>query len=186
MPAYVTTFNQFVALSIIFLQIVGGVLLLTLVFFRSRTNPILVFFKKYTFLIAFLIALGSIAVSLFYSEVIGFPACELCLLQRVFLYPQALIYGYLLWRPVSRQTRPLVETSLIFALFSSIISSYHVYIENGGSSSLACATGGQGVVSCATIYVDQWGITIPIMALTAGVSFIIIILNYLYMSKKTA
>ncbi|MES2930543.1 MAG: disulfide bond formation protein B [Patescibacteria group bacterium] len=186
MPPYVDTFNQIMALGTIVLIIMSTIVLLTLLFFRTPANPILVFFKRHTFIIAFLIGLGSIAMSLFYSEVIGFTACHMCLIQRVFLYPQALIFGYLLWRPRSRQTRPLVETSLIVALFGSLASSYHLYIENGGSSSLACATGGPDVVSCATIYVDQWGITIPTMALVASVSIIILLLNYIYMKRKAA
>jgi disulfide bond formation protein DsbB len=184
MPAYVDTFNHIVALGTIGLQAVIVLLLLSLICFRSRTNPVLLFFKKHGLLFGFLLALGGVALSLFYSEVIGFPACELCLIQRVFIYPQTLMFGYLLWKPRTKHSRPTLDTSLIFAIFGALVGMYHVYIEHGGSSSLACVTG-KAAVSCATRYVYEFGyITIPVMSLTCSLLLILIIVNYKYMSSK--
>lgn len=184
MPAYVDTFNTIVALGVIVLQAVTVFLVVTLLFFRSRTNPILLFFKKHGFLFVFLIALGSMATSLFYSNVIGFPACELCWKTRMFIYPQVLLMGFLLWKPITKRTEAILSTSFTFAIFGTIVSIFHVYIENGGSSSLACATGGPNVISCAIRYVYEFGyITIPVMALSAGLLMVVILANYKYMAK---
>jgi disulfide bond formation protein DsbB len=185
MPAYVDTFNTIVALGVIVLQAVTVFLLVALLFFRTRTNPGLLFFKKHGILFVFLIALGSMLTSLFYSNVIGFAACELCWKERLFIYPQIILAGYLLWRPVSHRTGPIFNMSFTFALFGTLVSMFHVYIENGGSSSLACATGGPNVISCAIRYVYEFGyITIPVMALSAGLIMVVLLANYKYMTKK--
>jgi disulfide bond formation protein DsbB len=184
MPAYLDTFNQLNALGVIFLQVVILVMIVTLVFFRSRANPILVFLKDYTFILGFFVALGAVSMSLFYSNVIGFPACELCYVQRIFLYPQLIVYGMQLWK--KDKAMSLVDMSMVLAILGTVSSLYHVYIENGGESSLPCAApGSANQISCATRYVYEFGyITIPVMALTLSVFMIVLLLNYKYMSKK--
>src|SRR3989344_8493220 len=44
-------------------------------------------------LLGFLIAFLSTAISLIYSDVIGYEPCKLCWIQRIFLYPQVIILG---------------------------------------------------------------------------------------------
>jgi disulfide bond formation protein DsbB len=183
MPAYLNIFNQMMTLGAIFLQVAIVILVIILIFFRSRTNPILVFLKDYTFVLGFFVALGAVSMSLFYSNVIGFPACELCYLQRIFLYPQLIVYGMQLWK--SDKSTSLVDMSMILAVCGTIVSLYHVYIENGGESSLPCAApGSASQISCATRYVYEFGyVTIPVMALTLSVFIIVLLLNYKYMKK---
>jgi disulfide bond formation protein DsbB len=179
MPAYVDTFNLFVSLGVIVLQCLTVLLAINLIFLRTRKNAILIFFKTYGFLAGFLVSLGSIALSLFYSNIIGFPPCELCWLQRIFIYPQVILFGMDLYK----RSRTIVDHSLVLAIIASLISLYHVYVENGGSSSLACATG-NAQVSCATRYVFEFGyITVPVMALTASVFIIVVLINHKYMSR---
>lgn len=181
MPTYVETFNQVVAIGVILMQVTILVIAANLLFFRSRENGILRFFKKFTFIIGALIAFGSVTLSLFYSNVIGFPACELCWIQRIFLYPQAILFGMELYK----RDQSMVDFSLALAFCGSIVSLFHLYIENGGASSLACATGSATTISCATRYVYEFGyVTIPIMALTASVFIILLLVNYKYMVRK--
>lgn len=181
MPSYVDTFNKFVAIGVILMQITILLISANLLFFRSRKNSLLIFFKKYGFYIGFAISFGSVALSLFYSNVIGFPACELCWIQRIFLYPQAILFGMELYK----RDRTMVDFSMALAFFGTIVSLFHLYIENGGASSLSCATGGAAQISCATRYVYEFGyVTIPTMALTASVFLILLMVNYKYMSRE--
>jgi disulfide bond formation protein DsbB len=183
MPAYVDTVNQIIALGIIFIEALVVFLTITFVFFRSRTNPVLLFFKEYGIVLVFLISLGSVLTSLFYSNVVGFPPCELCWIQRFFIYPQILLSGYLLWRSKTKRTRTVLRTSFIFAIMGSLVSLYHVYIVNGGESSIACANNA-AAVSCTVRYVFEFGyITIPVMALSAGLCILVLLANYRYMTK---
>ncbi len=178
MPSYIDTFNQFISLGVIVMQIIILIISVNLVFFRSRNNKILLFFKKYAFYLGFIVALGAVGLSLFYSNVIGFPPCELCC---IFLYPQAILFGMELYK----RDQTMVDFSLAMAFFGVIVSLFHLYIENGGKSSLACATGNATTISCATRYVYEFGyITIPTMALTTSVLFILLMLNYKYISKS--
>ncbi len=182
MPSYLDTFNQFVSVGVILLQVTCGVLILTMLFVQSHRNPVRMFFKQYTFVIGFIVSLGSVALSLFYSNVIGFPPCELCWINRIFIYPQLILFAMELYK----RDRTIVDFSIAFSLLSVVTSLYHVYIERGGASSLSCAT--QNVanqVSCATRYVFEFSyITIPIMALSASLLLLLVMVNYKYMSRK--
>lgn len=183
MPAYVEIVNKILSLGTICLQFFLVSVLIALVFFRKRDNPYLVLIKEYTFILGFLSALGAFVLSLFYSNVVGFPPCELCWVQRIFLYPQLVLFGMELYK----RDRSIVDFSIVFATLGSLVSIYHVYIENGGSSNLSCATTNSinvTQVSCATRYIYEFGyITMPIMALTLSLFIIIILVNYKYISR---
>jgi disulfide bond formation protein DsbB len=183
MPAYVEVVNKILSLGTIFLQVVVLTLIISLIFFHHRDNKVLIFFKKYTFYFGFLISLGAVFLSLFYSQIVGFPACELCWIERIFLYPQLILFGMELYK----RDRSIVDFSIVFAILGTLTSIYHVYVENGGASNLACTATNPlnpGVVSCAVRYVYEFGyITIPIMALTISLFIISILLNYKYMSR---
>ncbi len=181
MPAYLDTFNQFLSLGAIALQFTVVVLGLNLIFFRSRSNLILGFFKKFAFVFGFLVALGATLLSLFYSNIIGFPPCELCWINRIFTYPQVVLLGMELYK----RDRAIVDQSIVLAVLATITSIFHIYIENGGASSIACALGGPDAVSCATIYVSEFSyVTIPVMALTVAFFILLLLINYKYMTKK--
>ena len=75
-------------LSQVFLA--GAVILL---FFPKTRNYILIFFGRHGMLLAFLVAVASLVLSLFYSDYIGYEPCKLCWYQRIFIYPQVIILG---------------------------------------------------------------------------------------------
>jgi disulfide bond formation protein DsbB len=183
MPDYVEILNKILSLGIIFLQALIILILINLIFIRSQNNKVLLFFKRYTFLFGFIVAFGAVFLSLFYSEIVGFPPCELCWIQRIFLYPQLILFGVELYK----KDHSIVDFSIIFATLGSFVSIYHVYIENGGSSNLTCSAltpTNANQISCAFQYVYEFGyITIPLMALTISLFIILILLNYKYMSR---
>ena len=183
MPPYVDIVNKVLSLGTIFLQIFILLIVVNLIFFRKSKNVFLLFVKEYTFILGFLAALGAFCLSLFYSNIVGFPPCELCWIQRIFLYPQLILFSMELYR----KDRSIVDFSIVFAIFGSLVSLYHIYIENGGSSSLGCAAltpSNINQVSCATRYIYEFGyITMPIMALTLSLFIISILINYKYISR---
>jgi disulfide bond formation protein DsbB len=183
MTEYLDFINKFLALGTIFLQIIIIVIFICLIFFRKRNNPILLFLKEYTFIFGFLGAFGAFALSLFYSEIVGYPPCELCWIQRIFLYPQLILFGMELYK----RDRSIVDFSLVFASIGSLVSIYHIYVENGGTKGLACATispTSTTQVSCAVRYIYEFGyVTMPIMALTLSLFIIALLINYKYISR---
>lgn len=183
MESYLDLINKFLSLGTIGLQLVILFILLNFIFLRSRENKILILLKKYTFHMGFLVALGATLLSLFYSEIIGYPPCELCWIQRIFLYPQLILFSMELYK----KDHSIIDFSIVFAIFGAIVSIYHVYVENGGTKGLACAAidpASTTQISCAVRYIYEFGyITMPIMALTTSLFIISILLNYKYMSR---
>ena len=184
MLTYVEITNKILSLWTIFLQVIILIIFVNLVFFRNRENTLLLFFKKHTFILGFLSALGAFLLSLFYSEIVGFPPCELCWIQRIFLYPQLVLFSMELYK----RDRSIVDFSIVFATIGSLVSIYHVYVENGGTSGLSCATGtaisGINQSSCSVRYIYEYGyITMPVMALTLSLFIIVILMNYKYISR---
>src|SRR3989344_2761311 len=89
--------------EILALATLGGNLLTLglLLFFlirRSIFDGVMGWLGKRAVAIGFLVSAGATIGSLVYSEVIGFPACVLCWVQRIFMYPQMFLFGLALWR----------------------------------------------------------------------------------------
>lgn len=180
MPAYVEIINKILSIGTIFLQIVILALLINLLVFRNKNNPFLLFFKKYTFIFGFLGALGAFLLSLFYSNIVGFPPCELCWIQRIFLYPQLILFSMELYK----RDRSIVDFSLVFASIGSIVSIYHIFVEAGLATGASCANPTNGEVSCAVRYIYEFGyVTMPIMALTLSLFIIVLLVNYKYIAR---
>jgi disulfide bond formation protein DsbB len=117
--------------------------------------------SRHALTLVFLVSAGATAVSLFYSEVIGYPPCPLCWYQRVFMYPIALISGLALGKRDERVADYLLALSGVGLL----IALYHTSLQFGAASILPCPT---SAVSCAQQFVMEFGyITIPVMSLTA-------------------
>ena len=183
MPIYLEILNKILSLGTIFLQVFILFIIINFIFYRSRENKALLILKKYTFHLGFLAALGAVSLSLFYSEVVGYPPCELCWIQRIFLYPQLVLFGMELYK----KERSIVDFSIVFATLGSLVSIYHIYIENGGGSGLGCTAitpSNVNEVSCAIRYIYEFGyVTMPIMALTMSLFILSILLNYKYMTR---
>ena len=102
--------------------------------------------------------------SLFFSEIRGYEPCELCWIQRIFMYPLVLILGVAY---VQKNARIAVTTA-IFSVIGGAISLYHYGLQKVSflsENAPAC-----GRVSCTGEYINIFGfITIPFLALTAFV-----------------
>lgn len=102
--------------------------------------------------------------SLFYSEIAGFPPCELCWFQRISMYPLSILLLVFAWNGEHRTARYLLPLPVVGAG----VSIYHMLITYGAiSEPQACtqsATGG-----CATNWIqpESFGyLSIPTLALT--------------------
>lgn len=106
--------------------------------------------------------------SLLYSEVVGFPACILCWIQRIFMYPQMFLFGLAWWR----KDRSIIPYALLLTLIGGAVALYQwtkdmLALYGDGTLSLGCPIVA-GLPSCDRIYVLEFGyITIPMIALNA-------------------
>ena len=111
---------------------------------------------------AFVVAAIATGGSLFFSQIAGFPPCELCWFQRICMYPLSILLLLMAWNNDNRAARYLFPLPIVGAC----VSIYHLLIENKvikePTACLVSATGG-----CGTKWIDELGyITIPTLALT--------------------
>lgn len=113
---------------------------------------------RYGLLAAFFVTTLASAVTLYYSEVLGQAPCSLCWLQRVFLYPQAFLFGIAYLKSDARITVYTTALSIVGAL----IALYHHAIQLGASAPVPCAAAGP---SCTEVLFLTWGfVSFPFMA----------------------
>ena len=128
---------------------------------------------------AWLVAVVSTAGSLYFSNVLGFPPCDLCWWQRIFTYPMVFVLFVGLWRKdvsVPYYILPLAIMGSIFALYQNLI--YEGIIPEVIKT---CSNG----VSCTTKYIELFGfISIPMLSLISYIVIILLNVAFLRMGKE--
>lgn len=126
-------------------------------------------------LFMWIVATSATMGSLYFSEIRGYEPCELCWIQRIFMYPLVLIIGIAY---IQKNTRIAVTTAA-FSIIGGAISLYHYTIQKVdfmSESAPAC-----GRIPCTGEYINLLGfITIPFLAL---LSFTLIAIASLFVMK---
>ena len=134
---------------------------------QSRTENLM--------LLIWIQALLAVAGSLYFSEIKGYVPCELCWIQRIFMYPLVIIYGVALLKRDIKIALP----GLILSGIGMLISAYHYLIQKWPALQQAGDT--CGIIPCNTEYINYLGfITIPFLA---GVAFIAIFVIHILILK---
>lgn len=167
-------FNLALAYPAVALQVLSVVALLLLVL--SRENRFLGWIKKHFLILGFVISLVATLSSLFYSEVVGFIPCQLCWIQRIFMYPLVFIFGVALLK----RDRGVIKYSLPLVLIGTLFSIYHNFIYYFGESTAPCDASGVSCVKRLVAVFDGY-VSIPMLALTSFVSILsILLVAYFY------
>lgn len=144
-------------------------LLLAILARNSWGKDVYEFVGQNALVLGFLISLGAMLGSLFYSEVVGYEACVLCSWQRAFLYPLVLVFGVGFWKKFN-WTFPLAA---ILALVALLVGGYQEISNLTGLSVLSC-TEAEG--ACSKVFVKEFGyITIPIMSVTVSAYILVLV-----------
>lgn len=175
----VDTLNFVLGLGTLAMQVGAAVLLLTY-FFPSlvpQAERLASLTEKRGLGLVFLLTAGGIALTLFYSDVLGFEPCPLCWWQRIFLYPQAILFGMALGREQYRAAA--IDFSIVFSVFGAAIALYQHALQMLPSGSLPCPATG---ASCAQRLVFEFDyITFPLMAFSL---FVFLIAVMLFVRKR--
>ncbi len=135
-------------------------------------------------LVAFLAASSTIG-SLIYSEVVGFPACILCWIQRIFMYPLMFMFGLSWWR----KDDGVVRYGLLLSLLGGFVALYQWakdMLALYSDVNIPCPAISD-LPSCDRIYVLEYGyITIPMIALNAFALIVIVLLAKRRLLRKKA
>ena len=107
--------------------------------------------------LALAVATVATAGSLYYSEVAGYPPCELCWYQRICMYPLVPVLAVGLWR----RERAVGWYALPLAVVGLGVSAYHYQLQLFDRGSTSCDPS----APCAFQWVDALGFaSIPFMA----------------------
>ncbi len=111
--------------------------------------------------------------SLAYSNIVGFPPCELCWIQRIFMYPQV-VFSFM---AMLRKDFGIIKYLLPLSVLGGIVAFYHSLTHFGLGSDLLECTSAFG--DCGKLYVFEYGyITIPLMSFTVFAYLIFISVVY--------
>lgn len=147
-------------------------LALFVMYFTWRGEQLTRFLGRYGLHIAFLLTLGVTAMTLFFSEVVGFVPCGLCWFQRIFLFPQVVILGIALWQ----KRHDVADYIIGLSIPGAVIALYQHYLQMGGSELVACPTAGAGVDCAKRLLFELGYITFPLMSATAFLFLIALML----------
>src|SRR5882724_4143489 len=126
----VETLNYVLALGVVAMEIVT-VGMLAMFFLRAKfpdLNDVENFLANWGLWIGFLITLAGTAMTLYYSDVLGILPCGWCWIQRVFLWPQTVLFAVALWR----RERIIAEYSIGFSILGGLAALYQHYLQMGG------------------------------------------------------
>ena len=162
-----------------------GLLLLTIalyidyIWFKSAYYKRLV--QPFVWFIIPALTVGSVALSLVYSEYFGFIPCSLCWLQRIALNPQAL-FALMAFKTKESVYFPLYSIALsIFGLVVAIYQYiYQMLPPEASGGVLPCLADGSG--DCALKVIDMFGfVTFPLLS---AITFAFLIILYLNLRRK--
>lgn len=169
----VETLNYLLALGMLAMQIAGAGFL-ALYFLQNRftdLRDIARLLSRWGIWIAFALTLGATAMTLYYSEVLGFAPCGWCWVQRVFLWPQVVLFALALWKG----DRSIADYSIGFSILGGIAGLYQHYLQMGGGALIPCPASGAG--DCAQRILFEFGyITFPLMSATLFAFLIVLML----------
>ncbi|MBP6854733.1 MAG: disulfide bond formation protein B [Candidatus Pacebacteria bacterium] len=128
--------------------------------FSNKKTQFSAFVSRKAYLIGFLITLGAVIMSLIYSDIYKYPPCVLCWYQRIFIYPQVVLFGLAM---IKKYPKFLVaQINLALTAIGGAFSLYHVIITYTNFNPIPCPA----AVSCTQRFVFTFGFsTIPLMAM---------------------
>lgn len=148
-------------------------LVVSVAFDSNARKAVFSYVHKFALELIFLTSLGAFVFSLWYSNAVGYPPCELCWIQRIFMYPQVLLS----FLAIRKKDKSMIGYLLPMTILGALVALYHSLVHWGvGVGLLACTTTG---AECAKVYVMEYGyITIPFMALSSFVYLLTISVIY--------
>lgn len=171
------TLNYLIALGTIGMQVLA-VGLLAIFFFRKSAwaRGIVALVTNWGLWVSLLLVVVGTLLSLVYSEYFGILPCGLCWLQRVFLYPQVVLFALASWK----KDHYIADYSIVLSFLGGAVALYQHYLQMGGTSAVPCPA--SGVADCAKRFLFEFDyITFPLVAFS---SFALLFVIMLFVRQK--
>ncbi len=180
----ITNILSFLTVAADILAVFLFVLLTTPIRDHGWGKRVSAFFGAYAVFFSFIVAIGGVVSSLFYSEFAHFRPCALCWIERGFLYTDAVIFIVAMLARKEEHVRQygnfVRNCALTLSGAGAVVSAYHSWLQLGGGSLIPCSATG---ISCEFVYFMEYGyVTIPMMCLTA---FALVILFMVFHKKNS-
>jgi hypothetical protein len=120
MTSFITTLT--LVTNIIFILFV-----LAFAFDKSIRRFVMSYVHKYVLEIIFAVSLGALVFSWWYSNIVNFPPCELCWIQRIFMYPQVLLS----FLGILKKDKRIVEYLLPMTIIGGVVALYQSLVHWG-------------------------------------------------------
>ena len=169
---------------------VGGLVMLALTialyvdYFFNQRQYFNRFVQDFAWPAIILTTVGSVVISLVYSEYFGFIPCSMCWLQRIALYPQAL-FALMAFKTKEQIFFPTYSIAL--SLFGLVVGVIHYIYQMVPKEVLTegfvpCLA--DGSADCAERIIEEFGfVTFPFLS---AVTFAFLIILYLYLRRSRA
>lgn len=118
------------------------------------------FFFKNIFLVGFLVTLAGTLLTLFYSEYLGYKPCDLCWFQRIFLYPQIILFGLAMWK----KDFGIFIYTLVLSLIGLAFAIYHHMLQIGYDIYKPCSEAPFAIDCAKPSFIEFGFVTFPFMA----------------------
>ena len=178
--AFIAFLNQYLALFTLVGFIIAILWLLKIIAhhygFLRKYKHWMEHVARFAHPLGFLIALFAMIMSLYYSYFLNIAPCELCWFQRIFLYPQVLLFG-LAWY---KRDKEIYDYSIVLSAIGLFIAVYQHYLQMGYSLYTPCSTAPFAVDCAAPTFLEFGFVTYPFMSV---VTFSILLL-LAYTAKK--
>jgi disulfide bond formation protein DsbB len=160
--------NDLVALGTLGMEALSITLLALFIF--GKAHPATKLVERFALPFSLAVVLAGIVVSLIYSDYFGIEPCFLCWYQRVFLYPQALLFALAWWKKDAR----VADYSIAFSIAGSVFALYQHYIQMVGESPFPCPANGGDCLKRFLFAYDH--ITFPWVAFVTFALLIVVML----------
>jgi len=174
-----THINSIVGAGTLISHIVFVILIILIAVHPKTRSYLYRFIHRHVLTILFVEALFALIGSLIYSNIVGFPPCDLCWIQRIFIYPQVVIALI----AMIKKDKSVVDYLFPMSIIGGLVALYQSFIQWGfavASVAKCVSVGGE----CAKVYVDLFGyITIPFMSFTIFAYSLGVMLLY-YRARK--
>ncbi len=165
-------FQHILATGVLLLQI--ALVILGALIILKKENALTRHIRNYAFHYGLGIAVGALLGSLTLSEIYMLEPCKWCWIQRIFHYPQIIIFGIGIWKKDPQAWLYSIWLSVI----GFIASLYQILIQFSPTvaKTAVCSTN-PSVASCSDILSLEYGyITIPVMSATLYLALIVLYL----------
>ncbi|MEP7103336.1 MAG: disulfide bond formation protein B [Candidatus Dojkabacteria bacterium] len=148
---------------------------------QNYKTKLINFIKDDYLVIIFLLSFASVAGSLYFQFFLNLPPCNLCYVQRYFMYPLLPIAALL----ILFKKKINSPWFLILSVPGILVAIYHVYIQSTGTPNISFIPCSEAL-PCEVIDIKLFGfLTIPMMSLMAFAGITVLVILSWWLSRKS-